>query len=164
MNLVPNQATFLNWRTSACHSLSEQGPVPIHVWTWPVDLRDTLYHLVMAELLPPKVSRLWLMKCYSSCSAYGKCRLQFSYRWGGESLTGGTRLNCFRDVQHKIKPTAQTESGTVHQDSSMPSDTVGTHEVWLTLSMNINSWNERYCRSEHHSALHAVSLPNTVRD
>jgi hypothetical protein len=46
----------------------------------------------------------------------------------------------------------------------MPSDTVATDEVWLTLNTNINSQNERHCRSEHHSAVHAVSLPNTVRD
>jgi len=46
----------------------------------------------------------------------------------------------------------------------MPSDTVATDEVWLTLSMNINSGNERYCRSEHHPAIHAVSLPNKVPD
>jgi len=46
----------------------------------------------------------------------------------------------------------------------MPSDTVATDEVWLTPNMNINSRNERYCRSEHHSAVHAISLPNKVPD
>jgi hypothetical protein len=39
-------------------------------------------------------------------------------------------------------------------------NTVATDEVWLTLSRNINSRNERYCCSEQHSAGHAVSLPN----
>jgi len=29
MNLVQIHALFLNWRRSVCHSLSDQGPVPI---------------------------------------------------------------------------------------------------------------------------------------
>jgi len=35
----------------------------------------------------------------------------------------------------------------------MPSETVATDEVWLILSMNINRRDERYCCSEHHSAV-----------
>jgi len=46
----------------------------------------------------------------------------------------------------------------------MPSQTVATDEVWLILSMNINRRDERYCCSEHHSVVHAISLPNKVPD
>jgi len=76
------------------------------------------------------------------------------------SLVGHTSI-VFGTFNTKYKI---TESVTVHQGSSMPRDIVAIDEVWLTLSMNINSRNERYCRSEHYSAVHAVSLPKKVPD
>jgi len=70
LNLVPVQAIFLNWKRSVCHSLSDQGPLHIHVWTWPVDLRHSIIgNSWIAFSQNIFVNDKWGR---SSCAAYGK--------------------------------------------------------------------------------------------